>query len=50
MRDFSLLSSRMWLDMLVSMVHHHERGIPQYLRATMIGSHWMPGSTVKQQN
>ena len=37
------------VDMLVSMVHHNERGIPQYPRATMIGSHWMPGSTVKQQ-
>lgn len=35
------------LDMLISMVHHNERGVPQYPRATMIGCHWIHGATVK---
>lgn len=34
------------VDMLVSMVHHHERGIPEHPRATLIGSHWVDGATV----
>lgn len=35
------------MDMLISMVHHNERGIPEQPRATMIGSHWVDGSTVR---
>ena len=35
------------VDMLVSMVHHNERGVPEHPRATMIGSHWVDGTTVK---
>jgi LacI family transcriptional regulator len=35
------------LDMLISMVHHHERGVPEHPRATMIGCHWVNGSTVR---
>jgi LacI family transcriptional regulator len=35
------------MDMLISMVHHNERGVPEYPRATMIGSHWVDGSTVR---
>ena len=34
------------MDMLISMVHHNERGIPEHPRATMIGCHWVDGSTV----
>lgn len=34
------------LDMLISMVHHNERGVPDYPRATMIGPHWIDGATV----
>lgn len=35
------------VDMLISMVHHNESGIPAYPRATMIGSRWIDGSTVR---
>jgi LacI family transcriptional regulator len=35
------------MDMLISMVHHNEHGVPEYPRATMIGSHWVDGSTVR---
>ncbi|MEO8615342.1 MAG: LacI family DNA-binding transcriptional regulator [Luteolibacter sp.] len=35
------------VDMLVSMIHHNERGVPEHPRATMIGSHWVDGTTVK---
>ena len=35
------------MDMLISMVHHNECGVPEYPRATMIGSHWIDGSTVR---
>lgn len=34
------------LDMLVSMVHHNDQGVPANPRATMIGSSWVDGSTV----
>jgi hypothetical protein len=34
------------MDMLISMVHHNERGVPENPRATMIGCHWVEGSTV----
>jgi len=37
------------MDMLISMVHHNERGVPRHPRATMIGSHWVEGSTIKIQ-
>lgn len=33
------------MDMLISMVHHNERGVPEHPRATMIGSHWVSGTT-----
>lgn len=36
------------VDLLISMVHHHQRGAPEHPRATLIGSHWVDGSTVKQ--
>jgi LacI family transcriptional regulator len=34
------------VDMLISMVHHNERGVPEHPRATLIGSHWVDGKTV----
>ena len=34
------------LDMLISMVHHNEHGVPDHPRATMIGCHWVDGETV----
>jgi LacI family transcriptional regulator len=35
------------MDMLISMVHHNERGVPEHPRATMIGCHWVDGTTVQ---
>ncbi len=35
------------VDMLISMIHHNERGVPEHPRATLIGSHWVDGATVK---
>lgn len=35
------------VDLLISMVHHNERGVPEHPRATLIGSHWVDGTTVK---
>lgn len=34
------------VDMLVSMIHRDERGVPEHPRATLIGSHWVDGGTV----
>ena len=36
------------MDMLISMVHHNERGVPEHPRATMIGCHWVDGATVEK--
>ena len=36
------------MDMLISMVHHNERGVPQHPRATMIGCRWVDGDTVRR--
>lgn len=38
------------MDMLISMVHHNERGVPEHPRATMIGCHWVDGSTVENHS
>lgn len=35
------------VDMLVSMIHHHQRGVPEHPRATLIGSQWRDGATVR---
>lgn len=35
------------VDMLVGMIHHGERGVPTSPRATLIGSTWMDGTTVR---
>jgi LacI family transcriptional regulator len=34
------------VDMLISMIHHNERAVPEHPRATLIGSQWVDGSTV----
>jgi LacI family transcriptional regulator len=36
------------LDMLISMIHHNERGVPEHPRATLIGSHWVDGTTIRR--
>lgn len=35
------------MDMLISMVHHNEVGIPEHPRATLIGPNWVDGTTVR---
>jgi hypothetical protein len=34
------------VDMIISMIHSGERGIPITPRATLIGSTWVEGTTV----
>ncbi len=36
------------IDMLVSLIQHHERGVPAHPRATLIGSQWVDGMTVRR--
>ena len=38
------------VEMLISMIHHDETSITQFPRATMIGSSWVDGATVKDTN
>jgi LacI family transcriptional regulator len=38
------------VDMLIAMIHHQERGVPEHPRATMIGCHWVDGNTVRAQS
>lgn len=33
------------VEMIISMVQHNERGVPEHARATMIGCHWVNGAT-----
>lgn len=35
------------VDMLISMIHSGERGVPEFPRATLIGPTWVDGQTVK---
>lgn len=37
------------LEMVVGMIHNNERGIPEYPRATLLGSTWVDGKTVCQE-
>jgi LacI family transcriptional regulator len=36
------------VEMLISMIHHNENGISPFPRATLIGSTWINGSTVRK--
>lgn len=36
------------VEMLIGMIHHGERGVPVSPRATLIGSTWVDGTTVRQ--
>lgn len=36
------------VDMLVSMIHHNQSGIPESPRATLIGSQWVDGESVRR--
>ncbi len=35
------------VEMLVGMIHHNERGVPAFPRATLVGSTWVDGKTVR---
>ena len=37
------------LDMLLSMIHTGERGVPDYPRTTLIGASWVEGPSVRRQ-
>ena len=36
------------VEMAISMIHNNERGVPLFPRATLIGSTWVHGATVRQ--
>ncbi len=38
------------IDMVINMLHGHERGFPLHPRATLIGATWSPGSSVREQH
>jgi len=38
------------VDLLISMIHNHQTGIPEFPRATLIGGTWSPGWTVRPQS
>lgn len=38
------------VEMLISMIHHNERAVPEHPRATLIGSQWVDGSTVRNHH
>ncbi len=35
------------VDLVVSQIHNNERGVPAFPRATLIGTTWVPGTTVR---
>jgi LacI family transcriptional regulator len=37
------------VDMLVSLLHNNEAGVPAFPRATLIGASWQPGATCRRQ-
>jgi LacI family transcriptional regulator len=43
------LSGEAAVDMLISMLHNNELGIPTSPRATLGSSHWVSGVTVRRQ-
>ncbi len=36
------------VEMLIGMIHRGESGIPLFPRATLLGSNWVNGTTVRQ--
>ena len=38
------------VDMVISMIHHEEVGIPSFPRSTLIGSTWIPGETIRSHH
>jgi LacI family transcriptional regulator len=37
------------VDMVVSLLHSQELGVPQFPRATLVGASWVDGATVRRQ-
>lgn len=38
------------VEMLISMIHRHEIGVPEFPRATLVGSTWKDGQTVRARS
>ncbi|MGC3990658.1 MAG: LacI family DNA-binding transcriptional regulator [Chthoniobacteraceae bacterium] len=38
------------VEMVIGMLHNNERGVPQFPRATLVGSTWMNGSSVRMMH
>jgi DNA-binding LacI/PurR family transcriptional regulator len=37
------------VDMVISLIHNNEVGVPEYPRATLVGNTWVDGKTVRKQ-
>ena len=37
------------VDMVISLLHRQELGVPEYPRATLVGASWIDGVTVRRQ-
>ncbi len=46
MNQHSNIIGQAAVEMLISMIHHGEKGIPEFPRATLIGSTWVDGKTL----
>lgn len=49
MRQHNDIVGEAAVDMVISMIHSGERGIPAFPRATLIGSTWVDGATIKKR-
>lgn len=47
MNQHNDISGAVAVDMLVTMIHNGEKGVPPFPRATLIGPTWMDGKTVR---
>lgn len=47
MNQHNDIASEAAIDMLISMIHNQEVGVPAFPRATLIGSSWVDGNTVQ---
>ena len=50
MEQHNDLTGEAAVDMLVTLLHNNETGVPLFPRATLIGGSWMDGTTVRMAN
>ena len=50
MNQHNDISGAVAVDMLITMIHNGEKGVPPFPRATLIGPTWVDGKTVRKAN